>query len=625
MRLLGKYELLHSLAQTDLAERYLGRAPAPGGAGGSAVIIERLLPDLAHQPRVRAAFLREASRGARLRHANLLRVIEVCEAPDECFVVVEHLRGRDLATALAAAHEGGVPLPQPLAVFIVGCLCRALQPLHAAIAGEAPFGQAHAGIEPQQVLLGYAGEVKLGGAWLSAAAAAWAPPSTAVAGAGAAYASPEQWRRESLDGRSDVFALGTLLYELLARQPLFARATPTATREAVLAGPIPLLSDEVPAALAAVVASALHRDREQRYVSAQELGFALDQVVCTLRWSTDPPVLARWLSEVLPPTDAAMPPAEGAEPAPAPLAERSTVPWGDASPPAAEVAHDREEADTFLDEVPTVEATREVLAGLVHASSRRDVSKVGPAPAVAPAPLPPPPLPSPERQTTTDALPRARSALTGLWWSTGVLCTLALLAVGWRLWHGRGAAPVTTVLELDAVPVAARVYREGRQPVGDTPLVLGDLQPGVAHTLVFSAEGYRAATRVVRLRAGERLRVQVTLEPLRAAERFVLDVVTRPAGAALFVDGTRRGTTPLRLDDLRRGEAHSLRLRRQGYLDLTRSVDEREAARLGGVLDLELEALPPPPPPRPRRASGRPARTGIEIPRGRVETGLRPP
>lgn len=635
MRRLGKYELLRSLAPTALAERHLARAPGDEvGAAAQPVMIEQLLPRLAQQDQVRAAFVREAQRAARgpqpAPHPQLLRVIEVCELPGECFVVLEHLPGHDLDAVVARAQQRGGGLPDALAAFVVTCLCRGLQQSHSAETTVAtPFGEAHGGVHAANVFLGHGGEVRLGGGWLAAAAAVWATAPAGAASGGPAYASPEQWRGEPIDGRSDVFSLGALLYELLGRRPLFGRPTLPATREAVLHEPIaPLgtLRDDLSAALAAVAMTALQREREARYASAQEFEYALDQVARAQRWSAGQPALASWLALLMPASERAAPAGDALA---APLPRVTTAPWAREAGEAVEEPYDAEEAQSFLDEVPTVEAAREVLAGLVRASAHDERSAAESSPP-APAPAGPerrsPPTPARgASQRTTDLLPRARPSWTPLWWSAGVLCVVALLAVGWRLWRDRSPVAGPTVLELNTTPVAVRVYSEGQRPLGETPLVLSDLAPGVAHTLVFSAEGYRAATRVVRLRPGEQRRLAVTLAPERQAQRFVLDVVTRPAGAAVFVDGTRRGTTPLRLDDLRRAESHALHLRRDGYIDFSQTIDDREAARLAGVLDVELKRVPPPPlrPRVRRRAPRRRSRPGVEIPRGRVESGLR--
>jgi Tol biopolymer transport system component len=219
-------------------------------------------------------FLREARLTASIDHPNVVKVYDVGVFADQPYIVVELLDGETLRTRL-----GRGPLAVAAARAITIEIARGLSAAHAA-------GLVHRDLKPENVFLTRAGVTKVldfGIAKLapgSALARGAAPTVTGVLIGTAAYLSPEQVRGDETDGRADLFALGSLLTEMLTGEPAFAGPTPIDTLHAILHAPAPDLASrraDVPHDLAGIVARLLEKGPADRFQSATDLAWALEQ------------------------------------------------------------------------------------------------------------------------------------------------------------------------------------------------------------------------------------------------------------------------------------------------------------------------------------------------------------
>ncbi|HEY6037421.1 MAG TPA: serine/threonine-protein kinase, partial [Kofleriaceae bacterium] len=207
---LGRYHLLHKLADGVLAELYLARLPGTAGFE-KLVVVKRIRPEVAHDRAALAMFLDEARLAATLHHSNIAEVIDVDMADGSYFFAMEYVAGRDARAVLAKL---GGPLPLPVALAIASGVASALAYAHARTGPEGPLRIVHRDVAPGNILVSYDGAVKLVDFGIARATSRTAKTLTGVLRGKVPYMSPEQCLGKTLDRRSDLFSLGTVLYEL---------------------------------------------------------------------------------------------------------------------------------------------------------------------------------------------------------------------------------------------------------------------------------------------------------------------------------------------------------------------------------------------------------------------------
>jgi serine/threonine protein kinase len=375
------------------------------------VAIKRALPQLASDPRVAERFEREARLSAVLAHRHIVQVFDFGRADGAAWLAMEYVSGVDLK---AVQDRLGVqPLPAGVALEI-GLACAAgLHHAHGARdAAGVPMRLVHRDVSPHNVLLSFDGDVKLTDFGLAGAATGPDGPDGLIQGK-YAYMSPEQARGGAVDARSDQYALGVVLYELLSGARAFQGFEgPLATLDRVAAGrPLRPLADlGVAPALVAVVARAMAVDAEARYPDMQHFAAALRAGAQGAGVVPGEPPLGDWLREVFPERATASmehgPPST--PPSPTEVTAAALAPIAAGSPPAG--------LERTLDAVSP--------AALEHT-----VDAAAPPARGGPFPELPPPTASPTARSESNrpgAVPGRR------WWPWSV--PVLLLAGGLALW-----------------------------------------------------------------------------------------------------------------------------------------------------------------------------------------------
>ncbi len=298
---LGKYELLALLASGGMAEIHLARQTGIGGFE-RLVVVKRILPNLARQKKFVEMFFDEASIAAQLNHPNIVQIYEIGKEGDDYFIAMEYLEGESLGYLVRAARKRGKNLPAGLAAGIVMQVCDGLAFAHrfSDMSGR-HLGIVHRDVSPQNIIVLFSGGVKLVDFGIAKAASKIHQTRVGTLKGKFSYMSPEQMLSKPVDARSDIFSLGVLLWELLARRRLFKREGEAATLQAVLNDHIPPL-DEIrpglPASLATVTSRALERDPEDRFQIAEDMSAAIREHLRASGTGAGMPEIAAFVEEV---------------------------------------------------------------------------------------------------------------------------------------------------------------------------------------------------------------------------------------------------------------------------------------------------------------------------------------
>jgi len=274
----GPFTLLRRLAVGGMAEVYLARAE---GAAGFAklVALKRIHPNYAADEGFDAMLLDEAKLAVSLSHRNIVQTLDLRRIDGSYVMVMEHVDGYDVQQVIDALRRTGTRFPVDLAAHVIAEVCRGLDYAHGYRdeRGESR-SIVHRDVSPQNVLLSFAGEVKLADFGIAKADARRNDSEAGIIKGKYFYMSPEQAWAEPLDHRSDIFSVGIVLWELLVGERLYGGSDVWSLLEAVRRAEVPppsSLREGVPNALDAIVARATAIDRAARFADAGAMADAL--------------------------------------------------------------------------------------------------------------------------------------------------------------------------------------------------------------------------------------------------------------------------------------------------------------------------------------------------------------
>lgn len=301
MGVVGRYEILKHLATGGMAEVYLA---IQRGLHGFArpVVIKRILPHLACDRDFVQMFLDEARLAARLHHPNIVQILDLGSEDGEYFIAMELLEGENLAElALLAEVDQETPFPPLLAAAIGAEVAEGLEYAHTLQdASGNPLHLVHRDVSPQNIVVLWSGEVKIIDFGVARAASQLHATDAGVRKGKLHYMSPEQCQNKAVDARTDVFALGVVLWELLAGERLRKGDSEGAVVWAITAvEPPPLAAFRpVPPDLTAVVEKALEKDPACRFQSTGEMAAALRDCLRAAGEQNAPSALAAFVRRV---------------------------------------------------------------------------------------------------------------------------------------------------------------------------------------------------------------------------------------------------------------------------------------------------------------------------------------
>ena len=294
----GKYLLLEKLATGGMAQLY--RAKIIGVEGFEKFIaIKQILPHLAHEEELITSFIDEAKLAALLNHQNVVQIYDFGSMENSYFITMEFLHGKDLRSVNAKAKEKGSPVSLENALYLISKVCAGLDYAHKLkdFQGKS-LHIIHRDISPQNIFLTYEGDVKIVDFGIAKAASQSTITQVGMIKGKVAYMSPEQAAGKVIDHRSDIFATGILLYELIAGGRMFKGDDTlqilSKVREAEFT-PLGTLKGGLPEKLYEIASKALAKDPEDRYQSCADMQADIEECIFRLNLRPSGRSLAEYL------------------------------------------------------------------------------------------------------------------------------------------------------------------------------------------------------------------------------------------------------------------------------------------------------------------------------------------
>jgi serine/threonine protein kinase len=270
----GKYYLLERINVGGMAEVF--KAKTVGVEGFERIVaLKRILPSIAEDEEFITMFIDEAKIAVQLQHANIAQIFDLGKVDDSYFIALEYVNGRDLRGIFDDLRKQGQVMPMPQVCHLIMQLCEGLDYAHNKRDAQGrDLNLVHRDVSPQNVLIGYEGEVKLIDFGIAKAAGKASKTQAGILKGKFGYMSPEQVRGLPIDRRSDIFALGIVLYEMLTSERLFIGESDFSTLEKVRNVeiiPPSSFNADIPEKLERIVLKALEKNVEDRYQNAIDL------------------------------------------------------------------------------------------------------------------------------------------------------------------------------------------------------------------------------------------------------------------------------------------------------------------------------------------------------------------
>jgi serine/threonine-protein kinase len=276
-RVVGRYAIFGPIASGGMATVYYGRLDGPVGFSRT-VAIKQMHPHLAAMPSLAASFVDEARLAARVKHPNVVPILDVVHENDEVLLVMEYVHGVALADLIDAVVARGEKVPLKTAAAI---LCGTLHGLHAAHEAKdekgASLGLVHRDVSPQNILVGTDGVPRVVDFGVAKARGRMQTTQEGQIKGKIPYMAPEQLLSMQLTRQTDVYAAAVVLWETLTARRLFNADSDGALVKQILDGVVePVSQHGQPENVDALLKKGLARNLNERFASAREFAVALE-------------------------------------------------------------------------------------------------------------------------------------------------------------------------------------------------------------------------------------------------------------------------------------------------------------------------------------------------------------
>lgn len=534
---LGQYTLLEKVAQGGMAQVYKAKTVDPAGIE-RLVVIKRILPHISSQPEYVEMLIDEAKIAVHFTHGNIAQVYDLGRVGEDYFIVMEYVDGRTFSQINKALLERHQKMPLDILLYCFIELCHGLSYIHrkAGPSGK-PLGVVHRDISPQNIILSYAGNVKVIDFGVARADFIESRTEHGVLKGKFAYMSPEQTKGDKIDNRSDIFSVGTLLWEMATGERLFKRSSNQDTIRAVQKAKYDLPSErraDIPAALDRVIRKALGRSARSRYQDAADMALDLEKLLFSINPEFRPISAAKFLYDLFGPEqdEASLPPPFFVKASSEEERSKSRASALSVSAVARQASRTKA-APNRPDEEPTI---REVIADEV---------------------------------TPIVKMPRFRRFRTQGWFvSLSVIFLFVLGSVYAFYVHQLNKR---AYLSFTGAEEGMTLYINGDEKhLQGVKLTVSSSTP---YQIRITKEGYKDFIRQLELGPREETKINIKLEktipPLGD-----LTIETSPSGANVFIDGKPWGqTTPVTIKNLNNAQKYRVRIMLPNYVPIEQNID----------------------------------------------------
>ena len=252
----------------------------------------------------RTLFFDEAHLAARLNHPNLCQVFDFGEDKGRLYLVMEFADGLSVGRIVLQSQLMKKGIPEHFAARIVAQAARGLHSAHTLKNDKGEnLNVVHRDVSPQNIIVTYDGAVKVLDFGIARSKQRRSVTQMGMVRGKPGYMAPEQARGEEIDHRADIFQLGTVLFELLTGDELFVRDSVYASIHAVINDPVPQIAEQWPSihpSYIQILERALCKEKEGRFATADEMAWALDQVIASSQTQVTDAVLAQFLGDIRP-------------------------------------------------------------------------------------------------------------------------------------------------------------------------------------------------------------------------------------------------------------------------------------------------------------------------------------
>ncbi|WP_233587938.1 serine/threonine-protein kinase [Corallococcus sp. CA049B] len=297
----GRYTLLSHLATGGMGEIYLARLEGAQGFE-KLCVIKKILPQFAEDQDFVDRFVGEARTLVRLGHGSIAQVLDMGVHEGEAYMALEYVDGKDLRKVAARVRDRQTPLPLTFVLYVMGRVLDALAYAHRKRdEDEKELKLVHRDISPQNILISYEGEVKVIDFGLAKSRLSAAKTNPSIILGKFLYMSPEQARHQPVDRRSDLYAVGLCLYELISGKNPFDALPPGELMSAVANPKVAPLSEVeplTPPAVSQLVAKALAVDPAQRFQTAEDFRVRLQACLMEIDTSAGPESVSKFMRDL---------------------------------------------------------------------------------------------------------------------------------------------------------------------------------------------------------------------------------------------------------------------------------------------------------------------------------------
>lgn len=599
---LGQYSLVEKIAQGGMAEVYKAKTVDASGIE-RLVVIKRILPHISSHAEYIDMLIDEAKIAVHFTHGNIAQIYDLGRVGNDYFIVMEYVDGKTFSQIFRMLQDRHQKIPLDVLLYCFIELCHGLSYIHRKTgpAGNL-LGVVHRDISPQNIILSYTGNVKVIDFGVAKATFLEDKTETGVLKGKFAYMSPEQTRGEKLDHRSDIFSLGTLLWEMVTGERLFKRKINKETIRAVQKAKFELPSTrraDVPRVLDRIIKKALGRFPRNRYSDANDMAAELEKLLRSINPDFRPLTAAKFLYDLFGPEkdEMSLPPpffVKTVAVEPQEKTDKQSVLSRSLAEPSrsmAEEAGDETTVKEFLEDVTPIVSVPKLRHQFAHyrnqilalavllvfllgslyvyrvnrLSNRAFLQLEGW---------------DPDMQLLLDGETKTVPAGARLELESGKPYRLLVRQSGYKSFEQQiqlssqeefrlpinlaKDLPPFGELTVSSTPPGAAVYLDERDSGLKTPATLPQLPAGKIYKIGLFLPGYDFVTRQVKVQAGKLLRLDQALSPTPP----VVNVTSEPPGAEVFVDGLSRGLTPLTLTDLLPEQEYLIRLTLPGHVPL---------------------------------------------------------